>query len=63
MRKYVILTDTGCDLNKDLRDKFDIEYLPMHLAVDGVCFDADLDWIHLSAKDFYQIMRDGNRYT
>ena len=63
MKKYVVLTDTGCDLNGELRSQFDIEYLPMHLALNGESFDADLDWKHHSAKEFYDIMREGNRYT
>lgn len=63
MKKYVILTDTGCDLDKELRDQFDIDYLPMHLILDGVSFDADLDWNHHPAKEFYDIMREGKRFT
>ena len=63
MKKFAILTDTGCDLEKTFRDQYDIDYLCFHLALDGESFDADLDWQHHSAKEFYQIMRDGKRFT
>lgn len=63
MKKYVILTDTGSDLDGSLRGQFDIDYLPMHLALDGASFDADLDWNHHPAKEFYDIMREGKRFT
>ena len=63
MRKYVVLTDSGCDLEKDFRDQYKIDYLPMHIALDGVSYEADLDWNHHPAKEYYQIMRDGKRFT
>lgn len=61
MRKFVILTDSSCDLDKNLREKYDIEYLPMHLIIDGKDYDADLDWQNISVKEFYDLMRAGKR--
>jgi len=61
MRKFVILTDPSCDLDKNLREKYDIEYLPMHLIIDGKDYDADLDWQNISVKEFYDLMRAGKR--
>jgi len=61
MRKFVILTDSSCDLDKNLREQYDIEYLPMHLTIDGKDYDADLDWQTISVKEFYNLMREGKR--
>lgn len=62
MRKYVILTDTGSDLDKCFRQQYDIEYVPMRYSVDGVDYAADLDWENFSAKEFYDMMRNGKRF-
>lgn len=62
MKKYVILTDSGCDLEQNLREKFGIEYLPMHFSCEGKEYDVDLDWKELPAKDFYNAMRAGKRF-
>lgn len=61
MKKFVIVSDSCCDLDKSFRDMFDIEYIPMHYSCDGKEYDADLDWGNISVNDFYQLMRDGKR--
>lgn len=63
MRKFVIVTDSCGDMPKDLREKYDVEYVPMHYAYDGKDVIASLDWEYLSAPDFYNLMRDGKRIT
>lgn len=63
MKDYVILTDSCSDLENELREKYDIHYLPMHFTVDGKEYDADLDWKTLSPKEFYDLMRNGKRIT
>lgn len=62
MKNYVIVTDTGCDLEKELREKFDIEYVPMRYSFEGKDYEADLDWSQISAPDFYNHMREGKRF-
>ena len=62
MKKFVILTDSGSDLEKSLRDEFDIEYVPTHISRDGKDYEADLDWRVISFKDFYNAMREGARF-
>lgn len=59
MKKFVIVTDSCSDLDKSLREKYNIEYLPMHFTLDGVEYPADLDWGQISVKEFYQSMRNG----
>ena len=62
MRKYIILTDTGSDLDTCLREQYDIAYVPMRFSLDSVDYEADLDWKHFSAKEFYDMMRNGKRF-
>lgn len=61
MKKYVIVSDSCCDLNKELREQYNIDYLPMHFSYDDKDLPADLDWKELSFKDFYAEMRAGKR--
>lgn len=62
MKKFVILADSCCDLNRQLREKYDIEYIPMHLTYDGKEIPASLDWEYISVKEFYDKMRSGTRF-
>lgn len=59
MKNYVIIGDSTCDLNKEIRQKYDIEYLKMNFVIDGVEYSASLDWEQLSPKAFYDMMRGG----
>ena len=61
MRKFVIITDTSCDLSATYRDKYDIRLISVPYFVDGVEFASDLDWKGVSAKDFYNSLRDGKK--
>ena len=61
MNKFIIVTDSSSDLDKNTREKYDIEYIPMHLTIDGKSYDADLDWGDFSVKEFYDLMRNGKR--
>ena len=62
MKKYVIVTDTGCDLEKEWREKFDVEYVPMRYSFKGKDYEADLDWKQISAHQFYHYMEEGERF-
>ncbi len=61
MKDFVILTDSCGDLPRDLREKYNMEYVPMHYCYDGKDVIASLDWEFLSATDFYNVMRSGKR--
>lgn len=63
MKKYIIVTDSCSDLNKEIRTRYDIEYLAMRVIHDNVDMPASLDWEYISAKDFYDKMRQGTRFT
>ena len=61
MKKFVILTDSCSDLSGELRERYGIEYVPMHFSCDDKEYVADLDYGEISQKDFYNLMRDGKR--
>ena len=63
MKKFVIISDSCCDLSKDLREKYDVSYVPMHFIFDGEDHIADLDWTEFSVSEYYDIMRGGKRIT
>ncbi len=61
MKDYVILTDSSANLKKEFRDKYNIEYIPMRVTINGEDHIADPDWQEYSVKQFYDVMRSGNR--
>lgn len=61
MKKFVIISDSCSDLDKSLREKYDIDYIPMHFSYDGKEFKADLDYKEISFTEFYDLMREGKR--
>ena len=61
MNKFVVITDTNCELNKDLRKRFNVdEVVRAHLVTnDGVDHLSDNDWeLFKSPEDFYKLLRD-----
>ena len=64
MADFVIFTDSTSDLGKDMRDKYNIEYVYMNVNVNEKEYIADLDWKEFSPKEFYDWMRKGAKvYT
>ena len=63
MKEFVVLTDSCSDLELRLREKYGVEYIPMHLIIDGKTYDADIDFKEIPYKDFYDIIRGGTRVT
>lgn len=61
MKKFVIVSDSCCDLPEVLRKEYDVEYIPMRIHFDGKEYPADLDWKDISYGDFYQLLKDGVR--
>lgn len=61
-RKFVIVTDSCSDLDKEWRAKYNVDYIPMRTICDGVDNPASLDWEYVSYKDFYDNLRKGTRY-
>lgn len=63
MKDYIILTDSTSNLQKDLRDKYNIEYVPMNYICEDVEYVASLDWEAHSPKEYYDLARSGKRVT
>ncbi len=61
MRPVKIITDSCSDLTKELRDRYDIDYVHMNTVYEGKETQASLDWEYYSPKELYDIMRAGNR--
>ena len=61
MKDYVIVSDSCCDLEKPLRDKYSIEYIPMSFSIGEKSFPASLDWERIPVKQFYDTIRGGTR--
>ena len=65
MQKYVIISDSAVDLNKEQRKEFEIEdpingiiYLP-----DGRELEADLEWNNISYEEFYKMVCDKKKFV
>lgn len=63
MRPFAIIGDSTCDLNREFREQLDVDYVPMNFILDGKEYLASLDWEEMSAKEFYDQMRQGKRIT
>ncbi len=63
MRDFIIFGDSTCDLNKELREQYGIEYVTMNFTIgdDDAEYAATLDWEFHSAQEHYNIMRAGKR--
>lgn len=59
MAEFAILTDSCCDLYTETRKKYNIDYVPMGLVMDGKEMVASLDWDEFDAKQLYKWLRDG----
>lgn len=63
MNKVKIITDSCSDLTRELREKYDIDYVKMNTVIKGKEVPASLDWEYYSPKEFYDTMRGGERIT
>ena len=61
MRDFVIIADSTCDLSRQMREDYGIEYVKMNYVIDGVEYEASLDWESHTARDYYDLMRGGIR--
>lgn len=59
---FVILIDSCGELEKPLREKYDLDYCPMMVSVNGEEHVASLDYDQgISFHDFFEFMRNGIR--
>ena len=53
MNKIRIITDSSCDLNKDIIEKYNIKVVPLNVSFgDEIYMDSELD-----NKEFYEKMK------
>ena len=58
MEKFVILGDSCCDLTKELRQKYDVEYIHGHMTLpDGKEVDTVLNWDNIGHDEFYNSLK------
>ncbi|MBQ9765339.1 MAG: DegV family protein [Lachnospiraceae bacterium] len=55
MKKVILSADSTCDLNEELKAKYDVNYYPYHINVDGVEY---LDNVTITADEIYQAYWD-----
>ena len=63
MKQVKIITDSCSDLDAALREQYGIDYVKMNVVMRGEEKPANLDWELYSPKEFYDIMRGGERIT
>lgn len=63
MSDFVIITDSSSDINKDFREKYGIECIPIRFFYKDKEYNADPDWTAVPIKEFYDYLREGNRIT
>ncbi len=51
MRPVKIVTDSCSDMPRDLRRKYDIDYMKMNTVRNGKETPASIDWEYYSAKE------------
>ena len=61
MKKVQVFTDSTSDLEKEYRDEAGLDYIKMVFTINGRNYDADLEWPEISPKDYYEMMRKGDR--
>lgn len=62
-RDFVIITDSACDLSKEMVENLDIKVAPMSVTIEDKSYKHYPDCRELAIKDFYQKLRDGHMGT
>ena len=63
MNNIKIITDSCADLSTDLLEKYDIDYAKMNTVYKGKESPALLSWGDRTPKEFYDILRSGERIS
>lgn len=61
MKKFQVIADSTCDVEKVFRDEVELDYVKMVFNIKGVEYMADLDWQEITPQEYYELMRQGNR--
>ena len=60
MKDYAIITDSGCDLSKEMVEELGVDVVPMKLLLDGVDYRHYHDFRELSMETFFSKLREGH---
>lgn len=63
MKSFQVITDSTSDVELSYRNEYGLDYVQMVFSIAGREYPASLDWEELSASDYYNLMRNGNRAT
>ena len=62
MKSFSIVVDSSCDLPPEFIEEHEIEVMPMPFELDGISHEMGY-WQKVSAKDFYDALRNGGVAT
>ena len=57
MNKYIILTDSSCDLPQAKYDALGVDYVPLTVNLDGKDYNNYADWREIEPHAFYEELR------
>lgn len=61
MKQYAILSDSSCNLTSEQAKTYGIDaIIPMHFYIDDTEYEASGDWSSVSAKEYYEAIRNGS---
>ncbi len=63
MAGFAVIADSTSDLGRELREKYDIDYVLMGFSDGKREYKASLDWDEISPADYYGAMKNGTRFT
>ena len=63
MNQFAIVTDSSCDLPMEIAEQLDLTVLPLSFNLKGQEYRNFLDGREMSPKEFYQLIRSGERST
>lgn len=61
MKNFEIITDSTCNMNGEELKEFNVKCIPMHFFIGDKQYEASREWTGLSAKEFYDLIRNGQR--
>lgn len=59
MREYVLITDSTCDLPKELADELGLVVVSLNFIINGKSYAGSLDYKEMSIQDYYRRLRGG----
>lgn len=61
MKTFQVIVDSASNINKNIREELDIDYVKMNYTIGGKDYEACLDWSNLSSKQYYDLLNKGKK--